>query len=332
MPLHKGKSEKVFKENVKEMMNSGHPQKQSLAAAYAVKRRAARHKMADGGPIQDPDKIKQFQENSIFNPSGKPIKKAEGGRIEAPKPEGAMRHHDEMDPEMERGMPGKPVALPDQEDLMHQEMSSSEMGRGIPSKLHLSGMEDDLERHGMSDSEMGRFASGGMIGMSDSEFGAGQPGRVFEGEDEEDEMRHNMSSSEMGRGLPGKIHLSGMEDDLERHGMSDSEMGRFAHGGMAGQMKGNAKLQQAYKSAHESVMSKHKSKMYADGGHVEIELNGMEEGEDSLGSSPLDKMDRHAAQKENYDEGMNSAFGDDGQDEMHGDSISERVRKKRMMG
>ena len=37
MPLHKGKSEKVFKENVREMVASGHPVKVALAAAYHEK-------------------------------------------------------------------------------------------------------------------------------------------------------------------------------------------------------------------------------------------------------------------------------------------------------
>lgn len=39
MPLKKGKSEKVFKENVREMVKSGHPVKQAVAAAYAQKRK-----------------------------------------------------------------------------------------------------------------------------------------------------------------------------------------------------------------------------------------------------------------------------------------------------
>lgn len=50
MPLIKGKSEKAFKENIKTEMSHDKPQKQALAIAYAVKRKA-QHK-AKGGKIK----------------------------------------------------------------------------------------------------------------------------------------------------------------------------------------------------------------------------------------------------------------------------------------
>lgn len=40
MPLKSGKSKKTFSSNVKEMMKSGYPQKQALAAAYSKKRKS----------------------------------------------------------------------------------------------------------------------------------------------------------------------------------------------------------------------------------------------------------------------------------------------------
>jgi hypothetical protein len=49
MPLKHGKSEKSFKENIKTEMHHGKPQKQAVAIAYAV-RRKAQHK-AKGGMI-----------------------------------------------------------------------------------------------------------------------------------------------------------------------------------------------------------------------------------------------------------------------------------------
>lgn len=40
MPLVKSSSKRAFKENVSEMVKSGHPLKQALAAAYSTKRKA----------------------------------------------------------------------------------------------------------------------------------------------------------------------------------------------------------------------------------------------------------------------------------------------------
>jgi hypothetical protein len=86
MPLVKGRSDKAFEHNIKAEIGAGKPQKQSLAIAYAMKRKAE-HK-ADGGemcahggpvhcmagcyagggesseqpagPVLDPEKVKQF--------------------------------------------------------------------------------------------------------------------------------------------------------------------------------------------------------------------------------------------------------------------------------
>lgn len=51
MPLISGKSPDTFKKNIKTEMDSGRPLKQSLAIAYAMKRKAK--KMAEGGFVSD---------------------------------------------------------------------------------------------------------------------------------------------------------------------------------------------------------------------------------------------------------------------------------------
>lgn len=43
MPLHKGKSRKAIGENIKEMEESGHPKKQSVAAALNQARKSGAH-------------------------------------------------------------------------------------------------------------------------------------------------------------------------------------------------------------------------------------------------------------------------------------------------
>lgn len=44
MPLNKSKSKKSFVSNIKEEIKAGKPQKQAVAIAYSVKRRAAKKK------------------------------------------------------------------------------------------------------------------------------------------------------------------------------------------------------------------------------------------------------------------------------------------------
>ncbi len=44
MPLAKGSSKKAFVYNVKELIDSGRPQKQALAIAYSEKRRTSKKK------------------------------------------------------------------------------------------------------------------------------------------------------------------------------------------------------------------------------------------------------------------------------------------------
>jgi len=53
MPLMKKASEKAFKHNVKAEMHAGKPQAQSLAIAYATKRRAKKEHMAKGGFVHE---------------------------------------------------------------------------------------------------------------------------------------------------------------------------------------------------------------------------------------------------------------------------------------
>lgn len=68
MPLHKGKSEKAFKENIKTEMEHGKPQNQALAIAYSMKRKAKAKKMAEGGDADSGKNRKDF-EKGVHKPA-----------------------------------------------------------------------------------------------------------------------------------------------------------------------------------------------------------------------------------------------------------------------
>ena len=51
MPLLKSKSKKAISKNIETEMNAGKPQKQAIAIAYSVMKRAKKKKMAEGGPV-----------------------------------------------------------------------------------------------------------------------------------------------------------------------------------------------------------------------------------------------------------------------------------------
>jgi hypothetical protein len=44
MPLHKGNSKRVVSENIREMVNAGHPQRQAVAAALSTARKSGKKK------------------------------------------------------------------------------------------------------------------------------------------------------------------------------------------------------------------------------------------------------------------------------------------------
>jgi hypothetical protein len=80
MPLKRGKSEKSFKENIKTEMRHGKPQKQAVAIAYAVKRKA--QKMAEGGEVRkyNEEKLARAKE------AGHPIRKLSAEKALAGQP------------------------------------------------------------------------------------------------------------------------------------------------------------------------------------------------------------------------------------------------------
>ena len=80
MPLIKGKSQKAFKKNVETEMESGKPQKQSLAIAYDIQRHAKkRKKMAEGGEAES-DQPQSERSKRFFESFGENTKGKEGAQ------------------------------------------------------------------------------------------------------------------------------------------------------------------------------------------------------------------------------------------------------------
>lgn len=107
MPLIHSKKPAAFSKNVSTEMHAGKPQKQALAIAYSVKRKAEHKKMNHGGEVegcplcmddggeieQDPDKAQQV-EDSFKGALGF----AKGGEVESPDEDHEI--HDALGEEM----------------------------------------------------------------------------------------------------------------------------------------------------------------------------------------------------------------------------------------
>lgn len=62
MPLKHGTSAATVSGNIKEMVKSGHPLKQAIAASLTMKRKSK--KMAEGGMVEDQDMFHEMQEKT----------------------------------------------------------------------------------------------------------------------------------------------------------------------------------------------------------------------------------------------------------------------------
>lgn len=65
MPLFKSKSKKAMSKNIESEMDAGKPQKQAVAIAYSIMRKAKKKKMAQGGLVH-PEDEKDNMEGSIM--------------------------------------------------------------------------------------------------------------------------------------------------------------------------------------------------------------------------------------------------------------------------
>lgn len=93
MPLIKGKSEKAFKQNIKAEIAAGKPQKQAVAIAYDVQRRAQSKK--DGGNVSlaigRGEKLPAERGAGLTQKGREKYNRETGSNLKAPQPQGGPR-------------------------------------------------------------------------------------------------------------------------------------------------------------------------------------------------------------------------------------------------
>lgn len=152
MPLFKSKSKKAFEHNVKEEMDSGHPQGQSLAIAFNIKRKNKKKKMYEGGVVSS----KEAQETQE---PGVPQRKSDDMR---PSKEEYMADHFAYGGEAEDdGEPAMPQPKPDNYREPEDEYMSERMTNGEP-----PARKPDNKRPPMDEYMADHFSDGGSVADS----------------------------------------------------------------------------------------------------------------------------------------------------------------------
>lgn len=207
MPLKQGKSPASFKQNIKAEMHAGKPQKQALAIAYSIRRRAQAKKMARGGEVPEREVIpdggfgsitiikNQDDKNEKLHPHAQ---LAHGGMVEEENDEAPeMQDHDH------------PMAHPE-EETEHVDPMHEDMGRNMAS----GGMVNDEEPTHMVHSDPSFLSD-----EDDSET----PFHDGQGQSDEDELKEKYGAS--------YDHLSALDNeqgDPEEH--KKERMSSILHG------------------------------------------------------------------------------------------------------
>lgn len=284
MPLKHGKSQKAFVSNIKAEMHAGKPQPQALAIAYSVKRKAAKKKMAEGGPVSAkaekrpmPEERDNGSMDIAQNKGDKPAK--QDNWLDQPTVKQAQQ-------------PERPGKLP----IKHPKIM-----KGGTFTTKLRDQEDDLEMHDAPASpmeqpakeydeegpdrqgpkvaalEMKKMAQGGVA----MEMGKGP---------EEDEVEHpeGLESDNDMKGPPEKEFMAG---HFAEGGMLHDEIEEEHHDSIASAIMARKDREKAMHGADSDSDIEHN---LAEGGQVDLEENSMEQ--------PNDYYSRNkAALKENYD-------------------------------
>ena len=94
MPLIKGKSDKAFKQNIKTEIAAGKPQKQAVAIAYSVKRKAEEGKKKGGDvnlSVGRGEKMPVERGAGLTEKGRAKYNRETGSNLKAPQPQGGSR-------------------------------------------------------------------------------------------------------------------------------------------------------------------------------------------------------------------------------------------------
>ena len=194
MPLIKSKSKKAFKENVEKEMKSGKPQDQSLAIAYAIKRKNPK-KMSKGGLATVPEQSRPMPESKANDAAmiqRAPAPKAKTQPMSAP----SMVHSKVIKTSKVDALGRK---IPDMADMPPQKHKGMSEDKGPAEDEFMSG---EMEP---------QYAEGGMIN-----------GLLSMGEAEEDQNPGTPSRKPDDHRLPMDEYMAdhfaegGMIDDMEQ--------------------------------------------------------------------------------------------------------------------
>lgn len=251
MPLIKGKSKKSFSKNVETEMKAGKPQKQSLAIAFAMKRKAPK-KMADGGSIDAsassmkrpmPDDV-HGDSHEVSRSRGKKAlvdsdwdsevtieqaQKPSPTKLSQPSRKGsdsfAKRDHSRMDEEADMIDIDKPDGYDKQPSSMDDEFDADKSGDDLSDKSlsHSTGkaayhedVEHDDTKDQASDRMKNRYARGGKV----EDTGMGKMER-----DDESDMVDRLSPGRHGE-QPKSAYDESDKEDFTRMSVTEAIMAR----------------------------------------------------------------------------------------------------------
>lgn len=251
MPLIKSKSDKAFKKNVEKEMEAGKPQKQSLAIAFSVKKRAKK-KMASGGIVKGAER-----DENLGTPKAKPDdhrlnEKDYMGNDWAGGPDPKAKEPNFASPAMSDYMAGKRKQLAKGGMINNAEsMKDSEEDNEV-----LPGAKPDNERRNQS-----QYMSGEM------------PDQLAHGGEVPEDKQRSVDMKPAHQGLGEENDMISPSQKAAYHLEQAEKYQRMADGGMVNDLEDMDDAEED-NSPVDAIMSRRRK--MADGGMVDLDANSEE--------------------------------------------------------